>query len=54
MEEAFDEWHSGKEVNGYHLDFDAWAERDLRDMIEHADAKLYNVKAAHHAQATGE
>ena len=27
---------------------------DLRDMIEHADAKLYNVKAAHHAQATGE
>ena len=27
---------------------------DLRDMIEHADAKLYNDKAAHHAQATGE
>jgi len=27
---------------------------DLRDMIEHADVKLYNDKAVHHAQDSGE
>lgn len=33
MEEAFDEWTIGKVKNGYHLYFDEWHERDLRDMI---------------------
>lgn len=33
IEEAFDEWKSGKGTNGYALDFDRWAERDLTDII---------------------
>lgn len=33
IEEAFDEWKSGKGKNGYALDFDKWAEQDLTDMI---------------------
>ncbi len=33
MDEAFDEWRTGKVENGYHRHFDAWAETDLRDMI---------------------
>lgn len=28
--ELFDEWRRGKVPNGYHRDFDAWHERDLR------------------------
>jgi beta-galactosidase len=31
--EAFDEWKYGKNQNGYHLYFDAWAEKDLQNMI---------------------
>lgn len=31
--EAFDEWKSGKNVNGYNQFFDAWAEKDLTAMI---------------------
>ncbi|MCC8089728.1 MAG: DUF4982 domain-containing protein [Rikenellaceae bacterium] len=33
IEEAFDEWKSGKNKNGYGLVFDEWAERDLISMI---------------------
>jgi beta-galactosidase len=31
--EAFDVWRIAKTENGYHKDFDAWHERDLRDLI---------------------
>ncbi len=31
--EAFDEWKSGKCINGYNTLFDEWAERDLVDLI---------------------
>lgn len=31
--EAFDEWEMEKNKNGYHLYFDEWHERDLRNMI---------------------
>lgn len=31
--EAFDEWKSGKNLNGYQLHFDRWAEKDLRAMV---------------------
>lgn len=31
--EAFDEWKTGKNANGYHCFFDEWAERDLKAMI---------------------
>lgn len=31
--EAFDEWKTGKNANGYHCYFDEWAERDLQAMI---------------------
>ncbi len=31
--EAFDEWKSGKNRNGYHLFFEAWSEKDLSAMI---------------------
>lgn len=31
--EAFDEWKLGKNVNGYHVYFDEWADKDLRNMI---------------------
>lgn len=31
--EAFDEWKVAKNLNGYHLYFDEWAEKDLRAMI---------------------
>jgi len=33
IDEAFDEWRVKKVDNGYHILFDEWAERDLRDMI---------------------
>lgn len=33
IEEAFDEWKSGKGKNGYAKNFSQWAERDLTDMI---------------------
>jgi len=33
MDEAFDEWRVAKVVNGYHKYYDAWSERDLRDMV---------------------
>ncbi|MGD8237228.1 MAG: beta-galactosidase GalB [Armatimonadota bacterium] len=33
IDEAFDEWKSGKCRNGYHTLFDEWAERDLTAMI---------------------
>ena len=33
MLEAFDEWKSAKCENGYHKDFDAWAEKDLTGLI---------------------
>lgn len=31
--EAFDEWKYGKNANGYHVYFEKWAEKDLRNMI---------------------
>ncbi len=31
--EAFDEWKHGKNLNGYNLYFEAWAERDIRNMV---------------------
>jgi len=31
--EAFDEWKSGKNVNGYNQFFEAWAEKDLSAMV---------------------
>ncbi len=33
IDEAFDEWRSGKCANGYHTLFDEWAEKDLRAFI---------------------
>ena len=33
MVEAFDEWKGAKSGNGYHKDFDEWAEKDLVGMI---------------------
>ncbi len=33
IDEAFDEWRTGKLDNGYHRHFDEWAEKDLRAMI---------------------
>ena len=33
MVEAFDEWRTGKNTNGYHLYFDKWAEKDIVAMI---------------------
>ena len=33
MIEAFDEWKSAKLENGYHCDFDQWAEKDLVSII---------------------
>ncbi len=33
IDEAFDEWRSGKCENGYHTLFDEWAEKDLTAMI---------------------
>lgn len=33
MVEAFDEWKDGKNVNGYALHFDQWAEKDVRNMV---------------------
>ena len=34
MDEAFDEWRSGKTRGGYSRFFDEWYERDLRDLVE--------------------
>ncbi|TDX01376.1 family 78 glycoside hydrolase catalytic domain [Dinghuibacter silviterrae] len=33
MDEAFDMWARKKNKNDYHLDFDAWHQKDLEDMI---------------------
>jgi beta-galactosidase len=33
MDEAFDMWKKKKTAYDYHLDFDAWHERDLSDMV---------------------
>lgn len=33
MDEAFDQWRKKKTDYDYHLDFDAWHERDLADMV---------------------
>lgn len=35
MAESFDEWRTPKVANGYHKFFDAWAERDLVNLIRH-------------------
>ena len=34
IDEAFDEWAAAKVENGYHVFFEAWAEKDLRAMIK--------------------
>ena len=34
IDEAFDEWNSGKLKNGYHKYFQKWARKDLRDMVK--------------------
>ena len=33
IDESFDEWRVAKVTNGYHKYYDAWSERDLRDMV---------------------
>ena len=33
LDEAFDCWRRGKTKNGYHLDFDAWHERDIVALV---------------------
>lgn len=47
LDEAFDEWHVAKTVNGYSKEFDKWAERDLTDMIRrdrnHPSVILYSI-----------
>lgn len=35
MPESFDEWKSAKMANGYHKEFDEWAEKDLVNLIRH-------------------
>ncbi len=35
MVEAFDEWDVAKCLNGYHLFFAEWAERDMENMLRH-------------------
>ncbi|MEG2156791.1 MAG: DUF4982 domain-containing protein [Bacteroidaceae bacterium] len=35
MCESFDEWKAAKVGNGYHLDFDKWAEKDLVNLVRH-------------------
>ena len=35
MVESFDEWASAKLENGYHLEFNEWAERDMVNMVRH-------------------
>lgn len=35
MAESFDEWRTAKVANGYHKYFDAWAERDLVNLVRH-------------------
>jgi len=34
LEEAFDEWKSGKNANGYALSFNNWAEKDISSMVK--------------------
>lgn len=47
LDEAFDEWHETKAVNGYATEFETWAERDLIDMIHrdrnHPSVILYSI-----------
>lgn len=47
LDEAFDEWHVTKVMNGYATEFDKWAERDLIDMLHrdrnHPCVILYSV-----------
>ncbi|MDO5541071.1 MAG: glycoside hydrolase family 2 TIM barrel-domain containing protein [Eubacteriales bacterium] len=47
LDEAFDEWHVTKVLNGYATEFDRWAEKDLADMIHrdrnHPSVILYSV-----------
>jgi beta-galactosidase len=47
LEEAFDEWVTGKVENGYNKLFEQWAETDLRDMIcrdrNHPSVILYSI-----------
>lgn len=47
IDEAFDEWHTGKTKNGYATLFDEWADTDLRDMVRrdrnHPSIILYSV-----------
>lgn len=47
LDEAFDEWHIPKAVNGYANEFPQWAEKDLQDMIHrdrnHPSVILYSI-----------
>ena len=47
LDEAFDEWHEPKAINGYATEFDKWAKRDLVDMIRrdrnHPSVILYSI-----------
>jgi beta-galactosidase len=56
IDEAFDEWRVGKVGNGYHTLFEAWAERDLRDLIRrdrnHPSVILYSIGNEVRDQAT--
>jgi beta-galactosidase len=35
MAETFDEWKTPKMKNGYHIYFDAWAEKDMVNLVHH-------------------
>ncbi|HEY6207488.1 MAG TPA: beta-galactosidase GalB [Gemmatimonadales bacterium] len=47
MDEAFDMWRKQKTDYDYHLDFDAWHERDLSDMVRrdrnHASVFIWSI-----------
>ncbi len=59
MNEAFDEWRSGKVSEGYHKSFDEWSERDLSEFVRrdrnHPSVVLWSAgnEIGEQSQATG-
>lgn len=47
MDESFDVWMKGKTKEDYHVDFEEWHERDLRDMVlrdrNHPSVFMYSI-----------